>query len=137
MGAATFVADPAGDADVETDAKVVLQLVLLTGKAVSDCARSQRAGVLSQNGDKVFVRVALVQEHGLADSRRNLERPGERGTLHVARREIAEVIQTAFADGYDFRLMREPFELVRELIGELRGVMRMNPGGGVQGSRMR
>src|SRR4051812_27715805 len=67
VSASALVADPASDTDVETHAQVVIQLVRLTCEAMSDAASSQRARVLSQDGDKVIVRVTLMQEHRLAD----------------------------------------------------------------------
>ncbi len=137
VSAAPLVADPAGDADAEAHAEVVVQLVRLTREAMSDPACRQCARVLSQNRDKVFVRVALMQEHRLAHACRDLELPRKRVPLHVTWREVAEVIETAFAYGYDFRPMREPFELVHQLAGELRGMMRMNASGCVQDSGMR
>src|SRR5262249_6219047 len=49
----------------------------------------------------------------------------------------AKVVETAFADRYDFGLVREPFELMGQFFGQLRGVMWMNSGGRVERSRMR
>ncbi len=85
MSAAALIADPARYADVEPHVEVILQLVRLAGEAMGDGARSQRAFMLSQDGDKVFVRIALMQEHGLAQPGRDLELPRKRGALHVAR----------------------------------------------------
>src|SRR5262249_7280264 len=125
------------DADAQAHAKVILELVRLAGEAMGDSARSQRLRILSQDGDKVFVRIALMQEHRLAHPSCDLELTCKCGALHVARGEIAEVVEAALADGYDFRPVREPFELMRQLVGELRSVMRVNARGRIKRPRMR
>ena len=130
MRAAAFVADPAGDADGEPELQIALELVRAAGKAVRHAAPLRR--VLAQDRGEVRVRIALVQEHRLADAARQLELAVERRALRGARREVAEVVEAALADGDHLAVAHELLELCRAAGIELGGVMRMHPGGGEQ-----
>jgi hypothetical protein len=88
-----------------------------------DGAGSKRARVLSQNGDEVIMRIALMQKDRLADARGDLELSRERGSLHVAGRKIPKVIEPAFSNRNDFGLAGETFELVRDFVRQLGGVV--------------
>ena len=68
MRTAALVADPAGDADRKPEAEVALEFRGIAGEAVRDAA-DQLPAVLAQDRDKVLVRIALVQEHRLAERR--------------------------------------------------------------------
>ena len=134
--ASPLVVDPAGDADVESQLKTVLELVCLTREAVRDGACRKRVRVFSQNRDEVCMRIALMQEDRLAHSRGDLQLSRERSSLHVARRKIAKVIEAAFSDGDDFGRVRERFQRFTRLTCELDGVMWMNARGCEQSLRM-
>ena len=55
--------------------------------------------MFSQHGDKVIVRIALMQEDGFPDGAGDLELPGKGAALQVARRKIAKIVESAFTDG--------------------------------------
>ena len=129
MLAAPFVADPARDADRQAHLEIVVQLVRLAGEAMRNRARGDDVPVLSQDRDKVRMRVALMQKHRFAHACGNLQLARESGALHVARGEVAEVIEPAFADGDDFGRMGERFQFLSQLIRELSGVMGMYASG--------
>src|SRR5690606_30788766 len=98
IGAAPLVANPTRDADVKTEIEIRLELGASAREAMRDAARETRPPRLEQR-DEIVVRVALMQEHGLADARRELELRFERRALRITRREIAKVVEPAFADG--------------------------------------
>jgi hypothetical protein len=137
MVAATFVANPACDADGESHLQIVQQLVRLTGEAMGDRTGRECARMLSEDGDEIGVSVALMQENRLAHARGDLELTRERGALHVSRREIAKVVEPAFAHRDDLGAMGEPFELLSQILAELSRMVWMNPSGGVQPSWVR
>ena len=126
--AATLIADPAGDADRQTELQIALQLLSRAGEAVSDAAPAR--GVLAQYGDEIIVRVALVQEYRLANLRGELELAVERLLLRRAGREVAEIIEPALSDRDHLGNACELSERGKTRGIELRGVVRMNPRGG-------
>src|SRR5580704_12156370 len=136
MSAAALIADPAGDADGEAQFQVCRELVRGTRKAVSDTT-DQRRAVLLQDGEKILVRITLVQEHGLAYSGGELELAVKRGLLNRPRRKVPEVIETTFPGGYDLRLPRELFEHAERVGGQLRCMVGMDAGGREQPARAR
>ena len=70
-------------------------------------AAGEARPILAQDRNEILVRVALMQEHRLAQLDGELQLLAKRCQLRLARREIAEVIEPAFADGDDFRLPRQ------------------------------
>ena len=115
MRAAPLVADPAGDADREAHlADSPSSSFAVPGEAMRDAAARQLPSMLAQDGDEILVRVALMQEHRLADPRGDLELTSERGALHVARREIAKVVEPAFAHRDDFGRLRRALPAPRK-----------------------
>ena len=64
---------------------------------VKQCATPRVTPVLAQDGDEILMRIALMQEHGLAGGGGDLELPAEGATLQVARGEVAEIVEPAFA----------------------------------------
>ena len=79
--------------------------------------------------DEIVVRVALVQEHWQARLFRDLELATKGIELGLARREIAKVIQTTFADGHDAAFGGEPAYQCIALGGVVGGMMRVNARG--------
>jgi Tetratricopeptide repeat len=69
-----------------------------------------------------------MQEHGFAHLDREVELASKCRELRRARRQVAEIIQPAFADGDYFRLRRQPGEHFECLLIHFGRVMRMNPG---------
>jgi putative intracellular protease/amidase len=134
--AAPLIADPPGDADCEIEAQQLLELGARAGETVRDSAR-EGATVLAQDRGEVGVRIALMQEYGLADAARELELALERAALDVARGEITVVIESALAERDDGGMRGEPLELGGKLTVELGGVVRMNTCGGKQLRGMR
>jgi len=69
-----------------------------------------------------------MEEHGLAQLHGQVELAPEGCELRRPRREIAKIVQTAFADCDHLRLRGERGELLQRRLVELRGVMRMDTG---------
>jgi hypothetical protein len=88
--------------------------------------------MLLQDRHKIGVRIALMQEDGLADARRELELAMERLSLYGARREIAKIIEPAFAYRDDLRQRCELTQLRQQLLRELFRMVRMYARGGEQ-----
>src|SRR5689334_20078191 len=93
MRAATLVVDPTRDADRESEIEARRELCSGARETVGYGARGERGRMLAQNRDEVLMRIALMEEHGLADTRRDFELASECGALRIARREVAEVIE--------------------------------------------
>src|SRR5262245_58021487 len=70
--------------------------------------------------------VALMQEHGLAQPNRKVELAPEGDELRRTRRQIAKIVQSAFADCDDLGRCSEHRELFQRRLIELGCVMRMN-----------
>ncbi len=131
-----LIANPASDADEQSHLQVVAQLVRLTSKAMSNRPSRKRLRVLSQNSDKVLMRVALMQKKRLTDTRCNFQLTRKGRALHVAWRKVTEVVEAALADCDDLRQAGEGIELFGQLISELGCVMRVNARRGEEPSRM-
>src|SRR5688500_20376444 len=101
-----------------------------------DSAHQPRT-MLAQDRDEILVGIALVEEDGLSDLRGDLELPGECAALRVARREIPEIIEPAFAGGDDRGIARRRLESGQGLEGEVRGMVRVHAGRREQNRKMR
>ena len=66
---------------------------------------------LPNDGEEIGMGIALMQEHRLANLRRELELLAERRLLGLMRREMTEVVQPALTDGDDVRMLYEFAEL--------------------------
>ena len=77
---------------------------------------------------EIFVRIALMQEHRLAQaSTASSSCQRKASQLRVARREVTEVVEPAFADGDDFGLPRRGPQVPLSCAASRSvGVMRMN-----------
>ena len=93
-------------------------------------AEAGARSVLAQDPDKVIVCIALMQEDRLADPGREAELALEGLPLHDARRKIAVVVETAFADCHDLGCQREICKCRRTVVVEVPRMMRMNACGG-------
>jgi ABC-2 type transport system permease protein len=133
--AAAFVAQPAGDAHVPVLVEVIEQLFARPREAMHHRG-PQPAVEIAHRRHEVGVRIRWCRNSGLPVSapicRLHLERPA----LRRPRREIAEVVQPAFAHGDDFRQGLQCAHLGIALGGVLGGVVRMHAGGGEQLARM-
>jgi hypothetical protein len=135
VGSPTLIADPSGDANIEIHVQIGRELRVVARKAMGDTA-DERGAVLAQNGYKIIMSIALVQEDRLTDLCGQLELAMERLLLHGARREIAKIIEPAFADRDHLRQRRELPQLHQQFFSQLFGVVRMNAGRGKQHARM-
>src|ERR1700742_706844 len=85
-----------------------------------------------QTSDEIRMRIALMQEQRLAAGDGESELTLEREQLGFARRKIAVIVESRFADGDDFtrgvQFRQQRFGLAVEILG----VMRMYAGGRVQ-----
>jgi hypothetical protein len=95
--------------------------------------RARRPG---QDRREVLVRVALVQEHRLAELAREGELRGEGLALHVRGREVPVVVEAALAHRDHLGRTGELPKLGERLAPELTGVVRMHAGGREQAPRM-
>src|SRR3954467_3724145 len=75
------------------------------------------------------MRVALMQEHGLAQLSRKVELAPEGDELRRSRRQVAKVVQPALADRDYLGCCSQRRELLQCRLVELGGVMRMNASG--------
>ena len=132
---AAFVADPAGDADVQAEFEVGLQFGLATGEAVGYAL--QRAAMFAQRGDEVLVGVALVQEKWPPGLRRERQLQRESLALGGCRREIAVVVEAAFAGRHHLGFREQRTQARQLVFGEFAGMVRMHASRGVQAPRVR
>jgi hypothetical protein len=93
--------------------------------------------VLAQDGEKIVVRVALMQEHGLAGGGGDLELPDERTALQIARGEVAKIVQPAFSCRDHFAFSSQVLQLRECPLGQIGRMVRVHAGGGKQSSGMR
>jgi len=93
---------------------------------VRDACRQSRQ-VLVQDADEGLVCIALVQEHGLADRRGELELQPEDPLLVLVRGEVAEEIESAFPGGAHLGRAHQFREYGQVCVRELLRVMRMDP----------
>src|SRR5262245_55314042 len=84
--------------------------------------------MLAKYCHEVAVSIALMQEDRLSDTRGDPQLLGECRALHISWREIAEVVEPAFADGHGLRPACELFKLAKQGWRQLGGVMRMHAG---------
>ncbi len=134
---APLVAHPARHADVETEVEIRLELRNAAREAMRDAAAGDLRHQLDERREEVRVRVALMQEHGLAARRGELELRTERAPLRVARRQVAKVVEPAFADGDDVRAAEQRGERGSRVLVEFRRVMRVHAGRREQHAGMR
>jgi len=66
VSSATFIANPARDADVHVQVQIVIEFVLLASKAMHYTSRFQGVSIRSQYWQKTRMRVALMQKNGFA-----------------------------------------------------------------------
>ncbi len=132
--AASLVADPAGQPHVEAGSEVGLQLRARAREAMYDSFGNVRE-IVSEQVHEVGVRVALVQEDGLADPGGQLELVGEGTALVHGWREVAEVIEPALSGRADERVAELFLQRGKIGSGEFLGVMRMNAGRGAEQPR--
>ncbi len=133
--AATFVADPAGDADMEVAVEVIEQLGFLAGETVDDRGADATTHVVHE-AQEVGVRVALVQEQRLAAVDRELKLAFECEQLRLARREIAVVVETGLADRDDFVVRMQLAQQAFAVRVEVARVVRMHARRRVEETRM-
>ena len=133
--AAAFVAQPAGDADVPAGVQRVEQLLAGAGEAVHH-RRAEAAVEVLHHRHEVGVGVALVQEQRLAGVGGDLQLALERAALRRPRREVAVVVQAAFAHGHHFGMREQRAHFGVGFVGVFHRVVRMHAGGGEQQARM-
>jgi hypothetical protein len=134
--AAALVAEPAGDAHVPALRDVIRHLFAGAGEAVHH-HRAEPALEAAHHVHEVRVRVALVQEQRLAALDRQRQLDLERAALRMPRREVAVVVQPAFADGDDARITVQLAQFRLGFRGDFQRVVRMHAGGGEQAARVR
>jgi hypothetical protein len=123
--AAPFVANPTGDAEVQIEIEIGASLIEARREAMRDATRQLRS-MLAHDPHEFLVSIALVQKDRLTDLRGELELPLERVDLCRVRGEVAEEVETAFADGNDFGLSGQRVECLQLSGIQLDRVMRMN-----------
>ena len=127
--AAPLVAHPTRDADVKIEREIVLQFRSPAGKAMRNAA-GEAAAKIREDGGKVVMRVALMEKHRLARRNGEFQLRDEGGALGLGRREIAEIIQAAFADRDHLAARRSSWHRAsRSDASKPCGVMRMHAGG--------
>src|SRR5258706_15606748 len=94
---AAIIAPPARHADMEIERQVVLEFGPPSGEAVRDAAGQATAKIL-ENGRKIAMCIALMEEDRLVRRHREFQLCDEGRALRVRRRQIAEIVEAAFAD---------------------------------------
>jgi hypothetical protein len=92
-------------------------------------AAAQSRAMVSHQGNEILVGIAFVQKHGLAHVDRELQLTFERGELIGTRREISEVVQSAFTHCDDVCMLSELSQLAERVLIQIGRVMGMNPRG--------
>lgn len=133
--AASFIADPAGDADVQIEIQIGTDLIAARREAMRHATPQLRAE-FSQDLDKILVSIALMQEYRFAQRDSQLKLTAERFTLRGTRRKVAEIVETAFTDRDHFRCRSQRGEFNPLLGPQIIRVMGMNPGGTTKPLRM-
>ena len=90
---------------------------------------AQASAKVREYGLEVLVRIALMQEYRFADGHRHFQLRDEGGSLRGGGREIAEIIEAAFADGDDHGLVQQFEQRVAQPGIETAGVMGMHARG--------
>ena len=124
---ASFVADPSRDADIEVQFEIGARFSRSGREAMSDAAREPRS-IVAHDRKKLFVSIALMEEHRLLqfDCKRQLFT--KRSHLRIVRREIPVVIEPALADCDDLRLTRQVAQFTQLRGVKFGGMVRMNAG---------
>ncbi len=134
--AAALVAHPARHADVQIEVEIGRELLGPVREAMRHAARE--AGALRREDlDEFGMCVALMQEHGLACLRRELELRGEGVPLIGAWREVPKEVEAALAHGDDGRVRQQGAQRVARVRVELGRVMRVHAGRREQRAGMR
>src|SRR5262249_28048657 len=107
----------------EPEGEIGVELAGAAGEAVGDAV--PLAGVLGEDRREVLVRVALVQEHGLAERAREGELRVKSPPLRFGRRDVAVVVEPTLADRAPFRGGGELGGLSELVTAELTRVVRM------------
>ena len=119
-------------ADVHVHRQIGVELVARSGETVHD-GRGQPRPPAREDRGEARVRRPLVQEHRLAQCRRQLQLRLEDALLDRPRRKVAVEIEAAFSDGDAARITRQLGERLLRLvrIGVTR-IVRMHAAGGPQ-----
>lgn len=125
MQAAPLVADPTSDADVQAEIQIRARFFDAGREAMGDTAGEARPEV-AKDREEVGVRVALMEEHRFMKVSSQLQLFPERRALRIGRREVAEVVETAFSHRDHFRLRCHLRQLRQRVVIELCGVMRVH-----------
>ena len=102
MPAAALVADPAGDADIEAQVEVRVQLIFAAGEAMRDRGLDF---VRFQNLRKARVRIARMQEERFAELEAELELRDAALLLVWMGRVVAVEVEPALADRHHARVL--------------------------------
>ncbi len=94
------------------------------------CDSTNEVGaVLFENRYEILMSLAFVQKHRLSDTRSHFKLLMKSFALHVAGREIAKVVETAFAYRNDFGFPGQFLESCQCLGCHFGGVVGMHSGG--------
>src|ERR1700722_14467273 len=91
---AALIAHPARHADMKIERQVVLEFGSPSGEAVRDAA-GQAAAKILENGRKIAMCIALMEEDRLPCRRREFQLCDEGCALRVRGRQVAEIVEAA------------------------------------------
>jgi len=135
MMSAALIANPARDADIQIQIEIGASLIQTRREAMRDATGQLRA-MFAHDPHEILVRIALMQEHGLADLRGQLQLRLERLDLRLVRREVAKVVEATLTDRDHFGPTRQFVECLQLRGIELHRMMRMDAGGTAHLRRM-
>ncbi len=121
----------AGERNVETHVQTAFGVIQSAGEAVEDAAEGCRFPVQFELGEAVVPGVPAMNDDRQLSRVSQLHLCAEDRCLHVARRMIVEIIQTDFAPGNDFAMLREAGEFVEVMLGDCLGFVRVDADTGV------
>src|SRR5690606_2936484 len=131
VSASAFVADPAGDADVQVEIQVGIECALVAGEAVHH-GRAEMIAEGPQDLHQALGGVALMEEYRPLGADGQFQMRFEYPLLLRARREVAVEVQPAFAHCTHLRLGQQGAQLRRAVGRPFAGLVRMNAGGAEQ-----
>src|SRR5882757_10840284 len=99
-------------------------------------AAGELAAKVLEDGYEVLVRVALMKKHRLTRGHGDFQLCDEGGALRGRRREVAEIIQPAFADRNDPGLSQQFIQFFAPRRIESRGMVRVHARGAPKPGRM-
>lgn len=116
MLSASFITDPASDADIHVQVQVIVKLVSFASEAMHDAAAGKLVPEIFQDRQKARVRVTLMKKNRFADFTSQLQLLLKYLLLHRAWRKIAIEIQAGLTYGDDISASGQRADLCQDFL---------------------